>query len=454
MLNIKPVFLYTDIFLWCTALLITIYAFHVRKSPPLRRKWAKVFSSGTACASAAVLLIFVLIAAADSFHFQRAIGSSAQGAVYSVRPVSFLDYFVGERIAGRERSYSSPFAIREFDKTSVTDNGTVRREYARLSGAGINIDEGSYTESLCASCAKGVIRGGLIALAGFGLSLLFSRKRTLRPGPFLSVVLCALFIAGVLWELWPDWHIFGTDATGNDVLYNAFKSVRTAVILGTLATASMLPFAIILGIAAGYFKGWLDDAIQYLYTTISSVPSVLLIAASVLMLQAFIDRNPGLYETELERAELTLMSLSVIIGVTGWAGLARLLRAETLKLSEMEFIRAAESFSVPAFKILLKHIFPNVTHLVLIVSVLDFSGIVLYEAVLSYVGVGVSPSTYSFGSMITSGALEMSRSPVIWWNLSASFAFMLTLVLSANLLAGSVRNAFNPRNTGKGEGNA
>ena len=86
----------------------------------------------------------------------------------------------------------------------------------------------------------------------------------------------------------------GTDQTGNDVLYQAFKSVRTALVIGTLATLTTLPFAVVLGICAGFFKGWVDDLIQYLYTTLSSIPSVLLIAASVLMIQVFIDSHPGM----------------------------------------------------------------------------------------------------------------------------------------------------------------
>ena len=88
---------------------------------------------------------------------------------------------------------------------------------------------------------------------------------------------------------------------------------------------------------------------------------------------------------------------------------------------------------------------PNVLHIVLIVTVLDFSGIVLYEAVLSYVGVGVDPSMSSFGTMINAARSEMSRSPMVWWNLAASFVFMLSLVLSANLFAAAVRDAFDPR---------
>jgi peptide/nickel transport system permease protein len=92
-----------------------------------------------------------------------------------------------------------------------------------------------------------------------------------------------------------------------------------------------------------------------------------------------------------------------------------------------------------------RHIFPNVMHLVLITTVLDFSALVLYEAVLSYVGVGVDPSMNSFGGMINLARSEMSREPVVWWSFVAAFCFMVALVLAANLLADGVRDAFDPR---------
>jgi peptide/nickel transport system permease protein len=216
-------------------------------------------------------------------------------------------------------------------------------------------------------------------------------------------------------------------------------------VIGSLATLATLPFAIAFGILAGYFKGWVDDAIQYLYTVLSSIPGVLLIAAFVLMIQVWIDKNPQLYETGLERADVRLLLLCVILGVTGWATLCRLLRAETLKLSELDYVQAARAFGVSNLGIMRRHIFPNLMHIVLIVAVLDFSALVLYEAVLSYVGVGVDPSTASFGSMFNLARTEMSRDPPVWWNLLAAFLFMLALVLSANLFAGAVREAFDPR---------
>ena len=224
--------------------------------------------------------------------------------------------------------------------------------------------------------------------------------------------------------------------------------------IGSLATLATLPFAVTLGMAAGYFKGRVDDAIQYLYTTLSSIPSVLLIAASVLLVTVFMDRHPEWWPTGLERADVRLFLLAIIIGMTGWSTLARLLRAETMKITALDYVTAARAFGVPHARILRRHVLPNVLHIVLIVTVLDFSGIVLYEAVLSYVGVGVDPSMSSFGTMINAARSEMSRSPMVWWNLAASFLFMLSLVLSANLFAAAVRDAFDPRAALKRKGGA
>jgi peptide/nickel transport system permease protein len=239
--------------------------------------------------------------------------------------------------------------------------------------------------------------------------------------------------------------VLGTDRTGNDVLWQALKSVRTGLIIGTLTTIAMLPPALIFGISAGYFKGRVDDVIQYIYTTLTSIPGILLIAACVLMMQVYIDNNPGLFETVAARADLRLFLLCLILGLTGWAGLCRLLRAETLKLRELEYVQAARAFGVGHWGIMRRHLLPNVMHIVLITMVLEFSGLVLYEAVLSYLGIGVDPSTPSFGTMIDSSRLEMSRDPMIWWNLFAAFVFMLTLVLSANIFADAVQDAFDPR---------
>ncbi len=252
-------------------------------------------------------------------------------------------------------------------------------------------------------------------------------------------------VVGAVAGLSSGYHVLGTDRTGNDVLWQSLKSIRTALVIGSLTTIAMLPPAIAFGIASGYFKGWVDDVIQYLYTTLTSIPGVLLVAACAPMMQVYIDATPALFTTSAARADLRLFLLCMILGLTGWAGLCRLLRAETLKLRELEYVQAARAFGVSHWRIMRRHLLPNVMHIVLITVVLEFSGLVLYEAVLSYLGIGVDPSMNSFGSMIDRARLEMSRDPMIWWNLLAAFTFMLALVLAANLFADAVRDAFDPR---------
>jgi peptide/nickel transport system permease protein len=210
----------------------------------------------------------------------------------------------------------------------------------------------------------------------------------------------------------------------------------------------MLPMAIIFGILAGFFRGWVDDVIQYLYTTLNSIPGVLLIAAAILVTQVYMANHEEDFASLAARADLRLLFLCLILGLTSWTGLCRLLRAETLKLRDMEFVQAARALGVSDGMILLRHILPNVFHLVLISVALDFSSLVLAEAVLSYISIGVDPATHSWGNMINSARLELARDPLVWWPLASALVFMFTLVLAANLFADAVRDAFDPRRGG------
>jgi peptide/nickel transport system permease protein len=268
--------------------------------------------------------------------------------------------------------------------------------------------------------------------------------------PFRSMLLTFLvlsFLTMFLIMFSGQYHILGTDKVGNDVLYLSLKSIRTGLVIGTLTTLIMLPFAVMLGIMAGHFRGWVDDVIQYLYTTLNSIPGVLLIAAAILSLQVYMANNPDMFETVTERADLRLLFLCMILGITSWTGLCRLLRGETFKLSQLDYIEAAKAFGTGHFNTMMRHILPNVMHIVLIAVVLDFSALVLAEAVLSYVGVGVDPVTISWGNMINGARLEMARDPIVWWSLIAAFVFMFILVLAANLFSDAVRDAFDPRIT-------
>lgn len=240
-------------------------------------------------------------------------------------------------------------------------------------------------------------------------------------------------------------HIFGTNKIGQDVFYESIKSIRTGLLIGTLTTIFMLPFALLFGTLAGYFGGIIDDIIQYIYTTLSSIPGVLLITAMVLVMQIYISNHSAQFPTIADRADARLLALCFILGITSWASLCRLLRGETLKLREQDFITAAIAMGARKIPIIWRHIMPNVMHIVLITIVLDFSGLVLAEAILSYVGVGVDPTTASWGNMINTSRLELAREPMVWWPLLAALLLMFILVLSANLFADAVRDAFDPR---------
>ena len=225
----------------------------------------------------------------------------------------------------------------------------------------------------------------------------------------------------------PRSHLFGTDKVGTDVFYRALKGIRTALIIGGFTTLTAIPFALCFGVVAGYFGGRVDDIVQYIYSTLASIPSILLIVAFMLLF------GHGLF------------NLCLILGISSWTGLCRLLRGETLKLRELEYIQAAEAFGVSRWKILVKHIVPNVMHIVLISAVLRFSGLVFFEALLTYLQIGVDPTTGSWGNMINTARLELARDPVVWWNLIAAFLFMFGLVLPANLFGDAVRDALDPR---------
>jgi peptide/nickel transport system permease protein len=296
-----------------------------------------------------------------------------------------------------------------------------------------------------------MLLGFAIATARTGLSfsavlMRFRNGQTLWPWRSMAITF-AVLVLSITWvvTLSQGYHVFGTDRTGNSVLVFALKSVRTALVIGGLTTLVVLPLALLLGVTAGYLRGWVDEAIQYLYTLLASIPDVLLIAASVLLLQVFIDKNQGVFETSLERADARLFFLCLILGITSFTGLCRLVRGETLKLRELEYIQSARAFGVSTPRVLWRHIVPNLMHLVLINTVMQFSSFVLAEAVLSYVGVGVDPKTASFGVMINTARAELAATPLVWWTLATAFGFMFLIVLSANLLADAVRDAFDPR---------
>ena len=444
-----PVVLATDVLVWLLVAAGTGYALYCRARPHLAAPWARVFRSGAAMASLVVLGAYLIVGLADSLHYRPALeGAAGEPRAYSSEVLSLLDRALAPLRLHNEKTYSAPLAVRSFAKEQVElPGGRIVRDYPRLRFGGAQLaSEADYADDVTRR-----------TLAGFGASfalcflvVFLARKLKARrpdvPWHAAGGALCAvLLLAGPAAALATGYHVLGTDKVGQDVLYLALKSVRTSLVIGTVTTLVTLPLAVALGTMAGYFRGWVDDLIQYLYTTLNSIPGVLLIAAAVLMMQVAIDQHPAAFPTAVQRADLRLLFLCVILGLTSWTGLARLLRGETFKLSELEYVQAARAFGVRDARILARHIVPNVAHIVIISTVMDFSGLVLAEAVLSYVGVGVDPSTNSFGTMINAARLEMSRDPPVWWTLATAFGFMFALVLAANLFADAVRDGFDPR---------
>ena len=473
-MGFQPVLLWTDLLLF--ALLATALAavFYVRANEPLREAWRKVGRRPTGMAAATILLAFVAVGVLDSLHYRPLLppvealsGSVAdQGQPrYSTEVLSVLDAALEPLRLQTEKTYSAPFAWQLYQRETMElpEGGQVRGYPRLLHGASHLGDPVAEKGADVARRALASVGQAVLAwLAAFVvLATLVWRGSGLGWGEVAAAMLAgrtvlawraALVTLGIIFvivaiciELAPLYHVLGTDKVGQDVLYLALKSVRTALVIGTITTLVMMPFAIALGIAAGYLGGWVDDAVQYLYTVLNAIPGVLLIAAAVLMMQVVIDTHPQWFDTAAERSDARLLALCFILGITSWTGLARLLRGETLKLRELEYVQAARAFGVRTPAILRRHILPNVMHIVMIALVMDFSGLVLAEAVLSYVGIGVDPTTISFGTMINMARAELAREPMVWWSLAAAFAFMFVLVLAANLFADVVRDAFDPR---------
>jgi peptide/nickel transport system permease protein len=447
------------IILWTDALIYLLLISSVsigvllRNHDGLKRPLKKIAANKSAMLSMIILLFFLAVGLLDSIHF-RAEGQRSSGVI------SVLDYCAKPLWQHTEKTYSAPFSAYLYSKEYITqDGGDKVWAFPRLQFGGSHLTnpESEKTSDLLSLLMTGLSKGLMLCIAGVGLRGLFVGKKSEQSArrycPGFVCITISILIVGVagLMELSMYYHIFGTDKVGEDVFYQTIKSIRTGLVIGSLTTFIMLPLAVIFGILAGFYRGWVDDLIQYIYTTLNSIPSVLLIAASILMVQVYMANHPESFTNLESRADLRLLFLCLILGVTSWTGLCRMLRAETLKLREMGYVQAAKVLGVKPFGILLQHILPNVMHIILIAVVLDFSALVLAEAVLSYINIGVDPSTYSWGNMINGARLEMAREPVVWWPLIAAFVFMFILVLTANLFADAVRDAFDPRRSQYGQ---
>lgn len=222
----------------------------------------------------------------------------------------------------------------------------------------------------------------------------------------------------------PGMHVMGTDVLGRDVLYLTLKGVRVALMIGGLTSLIVIPLALFFGVSAGYFGKRVDEGVFFVISTLASIPNLLLLVALIMA---------------MGRGTL---QVCIALGVTSWVGFCRITRAETMKLRESNYIQAAKALGVSDFRIIWSHILPNLAHLIIITFALLFTGLVLSEAILAYLGVGIDGS---WGQMIDQARDELSRDPIIWWNLMSAFAALFTLVLTVNLIGDAVRDILDPR---------
>lgn len=222
----------------------------------------------------------------------------------------------------------------------------------------------------------------------------------------------------------PGQHLLGTDILGRDILRLTLKGVRVAMLIGGFTSLIVIPLSLLFGMAAGYYGRRIDDAVFFLISTLASMPGLLLLIALIMVL------GRG------------TIQVCIALGVTSWVGFCRVVRGETFKLRELDYVVAARALGASHGRILLRHILPNLAHLIVITFVLLFSGLVLSEAILSWLGIGIDGS---WGQMIDQARDELSRDPIIWWNISAASTALFTLILTVNLVGDSVRDILDPR---------
>ena len=229
---------------------------------------------------------------------------------------------------------------------------------------------------------------------------------------------------------YPGAHLLGTDILGRDVVYRALKGARVALLIGAFTSLLVIPIALLFGVSAGYFGRRIDDGVFFLITVLASVPSLLLLIALIMA---------------LGRGTL---QVCIALGVTGWVQFCRIARGETLKLREADYVDAARALGVSDMKIIIRHILPNIAHLIIITFALSFTGLVLSETILSYLGIGLEGS---WGQMIDQARNELSRTPIVWWNLAGASVLLFTLVLAVNVIADAMRDIADPRTRREGQ---
>ena len=236
-------------------------------------------------------------------------------------------------------------------------------------------------------------------------------------------------------------HWLGTNYAGRDNLGQIVQGTRIAFEIALLTSCIVIPIGFVLGALAGYFGRKVDTGIVYLYSVVGSVPGILLITAISYVVRGAVERSPAM-QNVTRSVDAGLLAVCIGMGFTGWVGLCRLIRGEYLKHRDRQYVLAARALGVRPVAIMFRHIAPNVAHLIIINFSLSFPGLILTEAVLSYLGVGIANEP-SWGAIINDSKQRLWLGN--WWELAGATAAMFFLVLALNLFGDALRDALDPK---------
>jgi peptide/nickel transport system permease protein len=217
------------------------------------------------------------------------------------------------------------------------------------------------------------------------------------------------------------------------VLIKTLLGAHVSMTVAFFAMLIAIPTGMFIGALAGYYGGWVDDVIVWLYTTLASIPGI--VQLIVLM---FVFKGRAIFGIQLEG----MVGLCLVLAIMSWVGTCRLVRAETLKLRELDYVIAARAAGRRPLAILLTHILPNVVHIGIINFSLGFVGAIMFEVILSYLGLGVA-NMPSWGKMINDARMDLVIGR--YWELGAAVVAMFIIVLAWNLLGDRLRDALDPK---------
>lgn len=241
-------------------------------------------------------------------------------------------------------------------------------------------------------------------------------------------------------------HWLGTDYLGRDVFLRALFATKTAVKVGLVASIISAVVGVGLGMASGYFGGFIDDLAVWTYSTFASMPTLLFILAfSLLVSKGFLfPPLEALFKGAASalRTEPGMLAVYLGIGLTGWVGLCRVVRGEAMRIREMQYVNAAKVLGLGSFRIIMRHVLPNLMHLVIVYFTMRFAFAIMTEVIVSYLGLGVQFEP-SWGVMIADGQERLWRG--VWWEVGAATGFMFFLVLALNILGDALRDSLDPR---------